>query len=222
MGLYTRLSHGHRRWAAAWFQDCTFNGSSSSVAGEVSVENRQCRVYSNSEDPRVWDVELSRKVGPWPLIVSDGSGADVLAMNQPSKDAFLRPSDSLFQLILEDQAESTALEAAVIPRLPLGTTFITQDPYPEFSGGTKDRLWTGKTISLTAGLCTFVLLCLLVGCLLFVYRHELVHRYKLKRCPQGAVRAPVPVSTICSSSRASIAANSNLRLWWERQTSCPT
>ena len=224
MGLYTRLSSGRRWGAAAWFQDCTFDGSSSSVPGEVAVENRECHIFSNLEQPKVWDVELSREVGSWPLIKSEGPGPDVLAMNMhvTRKSAFLRPSDSLFQLILEDQAASTALEAAVIPRLPLGTTFITQDPYPEFSGGTKDRLWTGKTISLTAGLCTFVLLCLLVGCLLFVYRHELVHRYKLKRCPQGAVRAPVPVSTICSSSRASIAANSNLRLWWERQTSCPT
>ena len=197
MGLYTRLSSGRRWGAAAWFQDCTFDGSSSSVPGEVAVENRECHIFSNLEQPKVWDVELSREVGSWPLIKSEGPGPDVLAMNMhvTRKSAFLRPSDSLFQLIVTDQAANTALEATVIPRLPLGTAFITEDPYIASSGGKKDRFWTAKTVSVTAGVCTFALLCLLAGCLLLVYRQpEYIH--KLKQCSWGTVRAPVPVSSI--------------------------
>lgn len=149
MGLYAGLTSGA---SAAWFHNCSFGEHTSAVAGEVSVENSNCRVYSNTKLPTVWDLNLQRELNAWPLAPADSASSenvDVFAEVEAGND-FLRPTDELFVRIVTEQAQRTRLPAPDVPALPDGTEFITRDPYSGIEED--DGFWTARNIGLIVGL----------------------------------------------------------------------
>jgi hypothetical protein len=64
--------------SSALFFNCSFGPSTASVPGHnVSVENELCRVYSNTREPLVFDIERDIIVRPWYIASSSESGDDV-------------------------------------------------------------------------------------------------------------------------------------------------
>eukprot|EP00892_Ulva_mutabilis_P012442 jgi/Ulvmu1/9570/UM053_0060.1 len=135
MGLYAGLDSdlSPASGSAAWFHDCRFGENISSVSGGVSVQNRNCRVYSNTNKPGVWDLDLRREVGAWHLQVDGGTSrdqlADVFREVESAGSGFLRPSDEVFVRIQEESAAFTGLPLSPSFTLPEGNEFITRDPY---------------------------------------------------------------------------------------------
>ena len=166
--MYASLASGGRNGAAAWFHDCDFLDNFADVAGKVAVEDRLCHVYSNTLEPAVWDLEHDRVVNPWPLITANGgSWPDVIAVGETNSNAFLRPTDTVLQRIVQEQAQGAMLQPAVIPPLPTDAAFITEDQYFNASVETEessDGPWNKRSISLIAGLVSCAILCMLVGC----------------------------------------------------------
>lgn len=167
--------------AAVWFQGCVFKSNTGAVPGDVAVESRQCRVYSNTVRPTVWDLERSQEINPWLLVPRDDmstSGEDVFEGR-----AFPTESDAFFTRIVEQQAAASGLFSVVPRALPAGTTFTTQDPYASAS----DTIWTGQKIALIVGLPS-ALTILAIGVLLWYF-------YYFK--PEGDT-GPLPVRGSCS------------------------
>ena len=163
MGLYAGLA---KQAAAAWFQDCEFAASIATVPGEVAVENRDCRVYSNTLLPTVWDLDLERQVSAWTLTLDDPDGT----MGLPNAFAdvetglssrFLRPTDDAFQSIYNTQAISTRIGEVFLAYLPEGTEYRTSDPYASMSDGAT----TSPAIGLIAGISIGSVLCVLAALL---------------------------------------------------------
>lgn len=152
MGLYAGLpdSRGSQS-SAAWFHDCEFRDSTSSVSGEVAVENRDCHVFASRDAPGVWDVQLGREVRPWPL-------ADVFTDTDAQLN-FLRPSDSALQRIVQDESQSTGHDSVIDNDLPERTDFFTSDPYAGISDS--EGFWTAKTYGLIVGIGSGAVLCAL-------------------------------------------------------------
>ena len=205
MGLYAGLGSASQG-AAAWFHDCEFGGSMSSVSGEVAVENRNCRVYSNTKLPRVWDLQLERELSAWPLAQPDGSesGAaggqlqeDVFADVEagPSSD-FLRPSDDFIVRIMREEAISTKLPSANPSSLPAGTDFITRDPYAGISED--EGFWTSKNIGLIAGLgggaVLLALAALLAAWCFYFRKNSDVDKVRSVPCPPPPPQAEYQLS----------------------------
>ena len=175
MGLYTGPG---KNGAAAWFQDCQFDGSIADVPGEVAVEDRSCRVYSNTLQPSVWDLQLSREVSAWPLetpeVADSGQGRPDVFAEAEAGSEFLRPGDDFLQSIVKEESASTGLDPIAIEDLPQGTDFVTRDPYASLSDDDDRSVWTSTSIGVVAGiggvLC--VLFALLVAWFLYFRRRH--------------------------------------------------
>ena len=167
MGLYAGVD---KEGAAAWFQDCEFGASIATVPGEVAVESRECRVYSNTLLPNVWDLDLGRQVGAWTLALDDPDGtmglpnafADV--ETRPSS-AFLRPTDYAFRRVLIEHSITERVQAVLIGNMPEGTAYRASNPYASMSDGAADGAVTSHEISLLAGLAGSGALCVLAALL---------------------------------------------------------
>jgi hypothetical protein len=157
--------------AAIWFQGCKFGKSTKAVAGEVSVDTRACRVYSNTRDeaanvfsPQVWDLQLSRVLNPWLLAPADGPGGD----NVFGNIQFPHEGDAAFSRLSAAEAEATNSPRYQTIPLPSGTSFITQDPYAGLDDD--DGFWTDRNIGLVVGLGgAFILLAAAVLIWYFFY-----------------------------------------------------
>lgn len=152
--------------SAAWFYNCSWRHASQPsgvpAANKVSVDNRNCRVYTNTQLLTVWDKQLRREMSAWQLTpVPDPSpgNEDVFAAVEGSgQRAFLRPDDPLFVKLLKERASATGVQVAVVPELPAGTEFIVNDPYAEID---KDEFhWTGRQLLLMLTCAGFVMLLL--------------------------------------------------------------
>ena len=225
MGLYAGPG---MEGAAAWFQNCEFGSSSSRVpgevlqerdggkpkrgaSGEVAVENRSCRVYSDTGRPRVWDRELGLTVRAWNVtlnVVPDGmlvqptTFADV---ESSSGTAFLRPGDKTIQRILDDESISTTLEKVVIESLSEGTYYVGSDPYDRlFNAGRSDRdaVSASTDIILIAGLCSGSVLCVLTALAGWCIKN----RKRLKDASVSKMPSRVPTA---SSIPSALATNSH-------------
>ena len=179
MGLYAGPD---KQAAAAWFHDCEFSGSLAGVPGEVAIENRNCRVYSTTFLPTIWDRELGSLVSAWRLIL-DEVPASGETTRQPRKhnlnafadvesdpeSTFLRPRDEFFRRIVREESISTLLTELDIDYLPEGTAYRTRDP----SGYPKSRPNFGLIAGLGASCVLCVLPSLLAGwCLCFRKRYK--------------------------------------------------
>lgn len=154
MGLYASLDRGGSRTSAVWFHNCSFSEHTSTVPSEVAVENHNCRVYSNTPLPTVWDRSLRREFRSWPLAPAGsvtGKPANVFAKVEAAENShFLRPQDGGLQRIVDGHARATGRPPVEMGYLPAGSDFITQDPYPAVTRGRS--VWTGRTIGLVGGL----------------------------------------------------------------------
>ena len=201
MGLYAGLG---RQGSAAWFQDCKFEGSLGRISGEVAVEDRSCRVYSNTAQPRVWDHEPGRSLGSWYLTQTDPapgtqlSRPDVFAdVDSNPRFAFLRPTDDFFVRILREEAISTKLPIGGLTPLPEGTDFVVNDPYTSSAAPR-----TSKNVGLIAGLSSGGALCVLTALLAgwFVYFRKRSTSDTGDKVPPLAPTASIVASTLATNS----------------------
>lgn len=162
-GPVASLSAQGSNGAAVWFHLCTFEdgAQAGAQAGEVVVDSRACRVFSNTYTPTVWDVDAGREVNPWLLAqVEDGETASSDVFQGL---AFPTEQDAFFTTAAAAQAAATGLEEVTPTPLPDGSAYITVDPYPGES-----KFWTGRNIALVVGLGgTFIVLA--VGVLLWYF-----------------------------------------------------
>ena len=130
--------------------------STKAVPGEVSVQDRSCRVLSNTAEPAVWDLEHSIEVRPWLLTLRDRETRGGLAFEY--EGLFPTEQDFFFEMVTAEQAMCTLLPQVLPLSLPAGTDFITQDPYAEFDSptavGTRAKTyrrgWSRSTIAIVA------------------------------------------------------------------------
>lgn len=171
--------------AAVWFHGCDFGGDTNvaSNPGEVSVESRECRVYSNTFKPTVWELELGRELNPW--LLAPREDASVGAQDVFEGVAFPTERDGFFTNVVVEQATATGLPEVTPEPLPEGSAFITRDPY---SGTGSRTFWSGRNIALVVGLGgTFIVLA--IGVLIWYFCY-----FK----PDGETE-PFSVRSSCSS-----------------------
>lgn len=170
MGLYAGDPTGGSQASAAWFHNCTFGQSTSSVPGEVAVENSNCRVYSNTPLPTVWDRDLRREVGPWRLTPAEGgessaAAGDVSMFAEGEAAAgldFLCPSDPLLRNIVADEAAATGLPPAEFPELPDSTTLTIRDPYASTQEDSGSGIFAAQIFGVVVGILVAVIAVLLL------------------------------------------------------------
>eukprot|EP00892_Ulva_mutabilis_P004012 jgi/Ulvmu1/1983/UM012_0145.1 len=166
MGLYA-VHRGNVRPSAAWFDNCQFSDHISAVAGEVSIENRNCRVYSNTNRPTVWDLEIGREFRAWSLELYHGPSpsVNVFADVESVTDgrAFLRPTDPAFQSMVDDQVRNTGLPRPFLKDLPQGNEFVTQAPYAVPPRPNPIPLIVGLSVGAVLGvLCVLAVRCIYI------------------------------------------------------------
>ena len=215
MGMYAGTGSGGNKLTAAWFQDCRFAYNDAAVPSPVAVQNSTCRVYSNTDVPGVWDIELGRELAPWQLRTSGSNDAfpggqrlDVFAAVDSNGRGFLRLDDAAFQSIMWQQVFLTGLEKIEIVPLPRGTQFVTTDPYTIPVNRTEEVIatptsstadswfWTKKAILLPTGLGSGVMLCVLVA-YMFLPKRLTDHCF-----PGGVPNVQPPASHDTPSSQA--------------------
>ena len=153
--------------SAIWFHSCVFKDSNKgALPGMVSVESRECRVYSNTLQPTVWDLELEREVQPWLIAPpEDGSIAPESVFGDLE---FPTEADSFFKRIVMEQAAASGLPEVTPAPMPAGNTFITRDPYV---GGTR-KIDAGVVGGVTSAAVVLLLVAVAVAVLLRRHRNK--------------------------------------------------
>eukprot|EP00892_Ulva_mutabilis_P003623 jgi/Ulvmu1/1632/UM113_0009.1 len=162
MGLY---GGGGYSGSAAWLWNCMFTDNSAPVSGEVAVESRSCRVFSNSAELTVWDRQRAAGVGVWPLLhESEAAAAEGMP---PDQRGFPLPTDALFERLVKDQAESSNLRPPSFKPFPDASELRTVDPYAAGGAQAGSELAPG----VVAGIAGAALL-VLTAVVAVVWRHQ--------------------------------------------------
>ena len=179
MGLKTWSgTYNLTRGSAAWFMDCTFSNSITAVPGEVSVEDSESSVFTNTPLPTVWhrnnSVELrAQTVAP----STEGAGPDVFADVAKRLGPFLRPDDPDFLALVDDQAALTGMQEPEISQVPAGSDLVLVTPPPIVDGGDgggapvsppddgeSGGVNGGQIAGIASGAVVLVLLCAAAAC----------------------------------------------------------
>lgn len=148
--------------ASLWFYSCVFQDNTGMVPGEVGVKDSRSRVYSNTRNLQVWDLDRSSVFQPWLLAPNDAAGSS--SADAFDGRSFPTEADRFFATVTAEQAAATRMEEKIPVPLPEGTQWLTRDPYPPGDDG----FWTTRHIALVVGLGgTFIVI--LIGVLLWYF-----------------------------------------------------
>eukprot|EP00892_Ulva_mutabilis_P003621 jgi/Ulvmu1/1630/UM113_0007.1 len=181
IGLYGR-DGGSGSAACLW--NCTFDSNSAPVAGQVAVETRACRVFSNRVQPSVWDRKLSRTLEAWPLRPAWSAGA--AGGMPPDQKGFPRPTDALFQQLVQEQVAGTDLPAPALDTFPNVSDMRTADPYKAAGIGVGNgQLATGVLAAISVAAVLVLVLLLLAAAAVILRQLRLRRKGKLPEGSQG-------------------------------------
>eukprot|EP00892_Ulva_mutabilis_P006497 jgi/Ulvmu1/4219/UM019_0198.1 len=146
MGLCTTRANNTRSGAATWFHNCRFTGNAAVQPADVSVEDEECRVYTDTKQPSVWDAQRECKLGAWPLHVvpSEGDGGDATEAQQPPTNVFADVEirgralpcahNPTFLRIVGQQARQSGMATPEFRPLPDRGALETENPYDQLDG----------------------------------------------------------------------------------------
>lgn len=179
MGLKTWSgTYNLTRGSAAWFMDCTFSNSTAAVPGEVSVEDSESSVFTNTPLPTVWHRNNSAELRAQTVApLTEGVGRDVFANVSKRLGPFLRPDDPAFLALVEEQAALTGMQKPEISQVPAGSDLVLVAPPPIVDGGdggggpvsppddaAREGMKAGQIAGIAGGAVMLVLLCAAAAC----------------------------------------------------------